>query len=349
MLAAVVSRLASTNRVRQPRRRTPPAPPCRSSRAAPPARSAGWPRAAMPLRKLAICQRGEVGGLDRRAAGREQQGGDRELDPRGGTGGHGAKITEARSWGYQFRPPPRGSHVHARHAPAATRRQRREPDQPAARHRSRHHPDAPSPPRSRCWWARSRGTRRIPARPARSPTRSAATTAACSTTWPATSAAATPATAPASSATCSARGRRPCRPGSARRRALDPSKAGLLLSMLAPLVMGALGKAQREKGLDTGGLAGMLGGEQQRAADAAPGRDGDAELVPRSRPRRVGHGRHRRNAREAREVTRVILSGAKDPCAGPRLLRFAQDDTSPAAYPSIVYVSSRTARNPRPR
>ena len=41
--------------------------------------------------------------------------------------------------------------------------------------------------------------------------------------------------------------------------------------MLAPLVMGALGKAQREKGLDTGGLAGMLGGEQQRAADAAPG------------------------------------------------------------------------------
>ncbi len=52
---------------------------------------------------------------------------------------------------------------------------------------------------------------------------------------------------------------------------LDASKAGLLLSMLAPLVMGALGKAQREKGLDTGGLAGMLGGEQQRAADAAPG------------------------------------------------------------------------------
>ena len=52
---------------------------------------------------------------------------------------------------------------------------------------------------------------------------------------------------------------------------LDAGKAGLLLSMLAPLVMGALGKAQRERGLDPGGLAGMLGGEQQRAADAAPG------------------------------------------------------------------------------
>jgi hypothetical protein len=52
---------------------------------------------------------------------------------------------------------------------------------------------------------------------------------------------------------------------------LDPAKAGTLLAMLAPLVMGALGKAQREKGLDTGGLAGMLGSEQQRAAEAAPG------------------------------------------------------------------------------
>jgi hypothetical protein len=52
---------------------------------------------------------------------------------------------------------------------------------------------------------------------------------------------------------------------------LDPAKAGALLAMLAPLVMGALGKAQREKRLDTGGLAGMLGSEQQRAADAAPG------------------------------------------------------------------------------
>jgi hypothetical protein len=52
---------------------------------------------------------------------------------------------------------------------------------------------------------------------------------------------------------------------------LDPAKAGTLLAMLAPLVMGALGKAQREQGLDTGGLAGMLGSEQQRATDAAPG------------------------------------------------------------------------------
>lgn len=71
---------------------------------------------------------------------------------------------------------------------------------------------------------------------------------------------------------------------------LDASKAGMLLSMLAPLVMGALGKTARERGLDPGGLAGMLGGEQQRAVQAAPGgvmgvlgklldRDGDGSVM----------------------------------------------------------------------
>src|SRR6476620_296222 len=52
---------------------------------------------------------------------------------------------------------------------------------------------------------------------------------------------------------------------------LDPAKAGILRSMLAPLVMGALGKAQRDGKLDPGGLAGMLGAEHQQATDAAPG------------------------------------------------------------------------------
>jgi hypothetical protein len=52
---------------------------------------------------------------------------------------------------------------------------------------------------------------------------------------------------------------------------LDPAKAGMLLSLLAPLVMGALGKAQRSGNLDPGGLAGMLGTEHQSAAAAAPG------------------------------------------------------------------------------
>jgi hypothetical protein len=61
------------------------------------------------------------------------------------------------------------------------------------------------------------------------------------------------------------------------------------LSMLAPLVMGALGKAQREGKLDPGALAGMLGAERQKASDAAPGvmgmlgrfldRDGDGSVM----------------------------------------------------------------------
>ncbi len=46
---------------------------------------------------------------------------------------------------------------------------------------------------------------------------------------------------------------------------LDGRAIAQLLAMLAPLVMGALGKAQRQGGFDVGGLAGMLRGEQQQA------------------------------------------------------------------------------------
>lgn len=62
-----------------------------------------------------------------------------------------------------------------------------------------------------------------------------------------------------------------------------------LLPMLAPLVMGALGRAQREQGLNSGKLAELLGGERQRAEQAAPDamgimgqlldRDGDGEIM----------------------------------------------------------------------
>ena len=52
---------------------------------------------------------------------------------------------------------------------------------------------------------------------------------------------------------------------------LDASKAGALLTMLAPVVMGALGKARRSGGLDAGGLAAMLGEEQAAIAPRAGG------------------------------------------------------------------------------
>ncbi len=52
---------------------------------------------------------------------------------------------------------------------------------------------------------------------------------------------------------------------------LDSAGATKLLTMLAPLVLGALGRAQRRDGLDAGGLAGMLGRESEGLGQTAPG------------------------------------------------------------------------------
>ncbi len=52
---------------------------------------------------------------------------------------------------------------------------------------------------------------------------------------------------------------------------LDSAKAGQLLAMLAPIIMGALGKTQRSQGLDSGGLGSMLGQEQRRMERRQPG------------------------------------------------------------------------------
>jgi hypothetical protein len=52
---------------------------------------------------------------------------------------------------------------------------------------------------------------------------------------------------------------------------LDPAKAGQLLVMLAPLVMGALGRAKRQRGLDAGDLSTLLRGEQEQLRQSAPG------------------------------------------------------------------------------
>ncbi len=57
----------------------------------------------------------------------------------------------------------------------------------------------------------------------------------------------------------------------AKQTGLDTSAISGLLPLLAPLVMGALGREKRQKGLDLGGLVGMLSGEGQRAREMAPG------------------------------------------------------------------------------
>lgn len=51
---------------------------------------------------------------------------------------------------------------------------------------------------------------------------------------------------------------------------LDSGAAGRLLAMLAPLVMGSLGRVKRSQGLDPSALSDLLGQERRQAAAAAP-------------------------------------------------------------------------------
>lgn len=51
---------------------------------------------------------------------------------------------------------------------------------------------------------------------------------------------------------------------------LDSGTAMRLLAMLAPLVMGVLGRARRQQGLDPGDLAGLLRAEHEQAQSAVP-------------------------------------------------------------------------------
>lgn len=70
---------------------------------------------------------------------------------------------------------------------------------------------------------------------------------------------------------------------------IDPAAAGKLLVMLAPVLMAALGRAQRKNGLDAGGVAGMLQNERQDLQQKAPDlmgfatrfldQDGDGSIV----------------------------------------------------------------------
>lgn len=69
---------------------------------------------------------------------------------------------------------------------------------------------------------------------------------------------------------------------------LDSSKSGSLMTMLAPVIMGALGKTKRQQGLDIGGLTSLLNGTvtEQRAQDPTMGlitrfldTDGDGSVV----------------------------------------------------------------------
>jgi hypothetical protein len=58
--------------------------------------------------------------------------------------------------------------------------------------------------------------------------------------------------------------------GLAQQTGLDANASGQLLEMLAPMVMGALGKTQQQQGLDANGLSTLLGSQQQEAQASSP-------------------------------------------------------------------------------
>ncbi|MEZ4647450.1 MAG: DUF937 domain-containing protein [Candidatus Eisenbacteria bacterium] len=58
--------------------------------------------------------------------------------------------------------------------------------------------------------------------------------------------------------------------GLAKTSGLDMGQVSKLLAMAAPLVLGALGKQQRQRGMDANGLASLLGGERQTLEQKAP-------------------------------------------------------------------------------
>lgn len=51
---------------------------------------------------------------------------------------------------------------------------------------------------------------------------------------------------------------------------VDQASVGKIIAMLAPIVMGALGRANNQQGMDAGALAGMLGQERETARQRSP-------------------------------------------------------------------------------
>jgi hypothetical protein len=70
---------------------------------------------------------------------------------------------------------------------------------------------------------------------------------------------------------------------------VDLASVGKIMAMVAPLIMGALGKAKRQQGLDAAGLAAALGQQERAAREVSPSavdmftrmrdRDGDGDSM----------------------------------------------------------------------
>ena len=64
---------------------------------------------------------------------------------------------------------------------------------------------------------------------------------------------------------------------------LDMSKVGPLPTILAPIVMGALGKSRREEGIGISDLAGILSGSTQQMSSGSPVVDMLSQVLDRNR------------------------------------------------------------------
>ncbi len=76
--------------------------------------------------------------------------------------------------------------------------------------------------------------------------------------------------------------------GLSRASGMDPQKIKMLMAMLAPVVMAALGRARRERQMDATSLSGLLRGERESIERSAPemgllgsllDQDGDGQIV----------------------------------------------------------------------
>lgn len=64
--------------------------------------------------------------------------------------------------------------------------------------------------------------------------------------------------------------RRAVEQGLSQKNGLDINTISRLLTLAAPIILGLLGKTQRQNGLDLGGLSSLLGNEQNQAKDISP-------------------------------------------------------------------------------
>lgn len=79
----------------------------------------------------------------------------------------------------------------------------------------------------------------------------------------------------------------PIQQGVSKATGLDANKIGALMAMLAPMIMGALGKVKRQQGLDAGGLARVLENDRQTIEQRVPEANNISKFLDSNRDGKV--------------------------------------------------------------